>query len=398
VTQYQVPNNEEVFAVSTLAPAVAAGAGSQVFLWDTRQSAATPAKLLDSHTQDVNTVRFRPSPPHYLYSGSVDETICAFDITQPADEELLGTLQVEQSVAKLGFYGPQNAQLYCLTQTETLSLWDLNDESRLCNFDSIRAVSATPSPLDYLIDCTYDIATDRLLLFAGTFSGDVSVLQLSSHGVVPMLALRSGHNEVVRSCRWHSPSGTAVTGGEDGRLCLWGNAAAAPAVAPAISGPSSAAAAAAAASSSHDDAAAVTAEEAEQVEALRRTAMLVLNNTLSHLSYLAAELTAASCTAEAALHLARIASLLRKLMEGAVLAADWRDLVSPPAAAVQLQTERDMQQLLSLSASVFERCVAFLYDRRTALQQARRTNEAYAMSVTISGFAKVAESYFLQRE
>jgi hypothetical protein len=66
---------------------VAGAAGSEVLVWDARAGGAA-GKRLDTHTQDVSVVRFRQHIPRYLFSGSVDETICVFDIAQPADEEL----------------------------------------------------------------------------------------------------------------------------------------------------------------------------------------------------------------------------------------------------------------------------------------------------------------------
>ncbi len=133
--------------------AVAGGAGTAVLVWDDRQLRA-PGKTLDTHTQDVSAVRFRPHVPRYLFSASVDETICAFDIAQPADDELqtsacsaaalmlvcplspnvclCAALMVEQSVSNFGFFGENAQLLWCLTHTETLSLWDLAQVRERC--------------------------------------------------------------------------------------------------------------------------------------------------------------------------------------------------------------------------------------------------------------------------
>lgn len=107
---------------------MALGAEGEVLLWDVRQT-KTAAKFEESHMEDssVTQVHFHPTQNHFLVSGDEDGLICAYDCTQMNDEDeaVVSVLNTEQSVSKLGFFGAQSDMLYCITQSEMLSLWNL---------------------------------------------------------------------------------------------------------------------------------------------------------------------------------------------------------------------------------------------------------------------------------
>ena len=57
----------------------------------------------------------------------------------PGEEEALTTvLTPGSSVSRFGFFGPSSAFLYCLTRTETVSLWNIGSSDRVAYFDTAR--------------------------------------------------------------------------------------------------------------------------------------------------------------------------------------------------------------------------------------------------------------------
>lgn len=73
--------------------------------------------------------------------------------------------------------------------------------------------------VDYLVDCAFDAATLQLYLVAGNHAGDCFLLRLLPERVEPVAAVSGAHRACVRCAVWDSSA--LVTGGEDGRLCLW---------------------------------------------------------------------------------------------------------------------------------------------------------------------------------
>jgi hypothetical protein len=76
-------------------------------------------------------------------------------------------LNPQQSVGRIGFFGPQLENLYCISQINTLSLWNIAEGETLASFPSIRADLSAHMPTDYLLDCHWDAASASLFLASG---------------------------------------------------------------------------------------------------------------------------------------------------------------------------------------------------------------------------------------
>eukprot|EP00271_Cylindrocystis_brebissonii_P012020 TRINITY_DN30062_c0_g1_i1.p1 TRINITY_DN30062_c0_g1~~TRINITY_DN30062_c0_g1_i1.p1 ORF type:complete len:514 (-),score=63.45 TRINITY_DN30062_c0_g1_i1:355-1896(-) len=250
---------------------LAAGGNSKITLWDRRRPEQQLACFEEAHTEAVTQLKFHPLNPSNLFSASVDGLICSFDTNAELsdDEALQSVLQVDTSIARIGFYGKLASKLWCLTNIETLSLWDLDQSERLGEVPNTReraskrvakwssraengTATATAeggsSQVDYLIEChgAPEEANDSLWLMAGSNSGAVWSLPVrlpdkvpdevddasdilppstspSSTSItstaklgLPRLALVGGHSDVVRTIR---PTPTSRSGGMDG----WGD-------------------------------------------------------------------------------------------------------------------------------------------------------------------------------
>ena len=180
------------------------------------------------------------------------------------DEGFKAALNIDTSVAQLGFYGRQGEKLWARSGVESLHLWEWAaacseeaaggggalGEAGNARDQLTAAAAACPAGqalapgLDYLVGCEYDAAADRLWCLAGTNGGAVGFFPVvepasgaaaaaaAQGGAAPPLfgppaaALPAGgggaHTDVVRSVLWPGAAGgTCLTGGEDSKICVW---------------------------------------------------------------------------------------------------------------------------------------------------------------------------------
>ncbi|GAQ83008.1 WD40 repeat protein [Klebsormidium nitens] len=243
VGQYACGPGHELESFSFGGPGenMVAGAGREVvLLWDRRTHAGMGA-FEESHMEQVTQVRFHPIHPNKLLSSSVDGLVCVFETGGTLDDEdcMETVLPVNTSVSSFGFYGPQAENVWCLTNIETMSLWNWAEGAQLADFPETRELASRQwqgPPIDYLIQCEYDPSTSQLDLVAGTQDGAVGVFTVDqsnrcSDAAVPRGSLRpakevyhGAHESVVRAfCRIREgqSSGLIWTGGEDRKMVGW---------------------------------------------------------------------------------------------------------------------------------------------------------------------------------
>ncbi|KAI4349651.1 hypothetical protein L6164_010215 [Bauhinia variegata] len=230
-------SSQEVFSFSfggVSGNLIAAGCKSQILFWDWRNKKQI-ACLEESHVEDVTQVHFVPDQQDKLVSASVDGLICTFDTNGDIndDDHLESVINVETSIAKVGFFGEGYRKLWCLTHIETLGIWDWKDVRNEVNFPDTRSLASeswTLDPIDYFVDCHYSGEDERLWVIGGTNAGVLGYFPVNYEGAArigsPEAILEGGHTDVVRSVlpmsRLHG--GRRIfgwTGGEDGKVCRW---------------------------------------------------------------------------------------------------------------------------------------------------------------------------------
>ncbi|KAG7383693.1 WD repeat-containing protein 89 [Phytophthora pseudosyringae] len=206
---------------------LATGTDEQALFFDLRTGAKL-GQYGESHVGAVTKVRFHPTQPAFVVTASEDGVVCFFDSRiSDEDDALESILNVESAVATVGFFGPQRENIFCLTGTETLDLWNVWTAERLHHYDSIRDdCNQNGLSTDYLIDCVYDDQSDELFLLAGNHDGDMNAVNIgadaASAGKLQHAAtLKGGHKACVRCIYYDLESTTLYTGGEDARLCKW---------------------------------------------------------------------------------------------------------------------------------------------------------------------------------
>ncbi|KAG0002084.1 WD repeat-containing protein 89 [Entomortierella chlamydospora] len=198
---------------------------ANVHFFDARSNTSTIIKTYsESHSDDITNVKFHPTNPARVMTGSVDGLICQFDLTDmDEDEGLLVVSNTGASVNRVGYFGPNSEYIYCLSHMETLSLWNSDDADAIHQFGDIRGASnpALGLMLDYGIDCHYESESGRLYLISGSNEGNINILHVMANSLQLCQVMRGGHSEIVRSTCWDSKRGILFSGGEDAKLGLW---------------------------------------------------------------------------------------------------------------------------------------------------------------------------------
>lgn len=233
----------------------------KVQFYDLRQQGKLLGSYNDSHSEVVTQVHFASPTSGTLLTGSEDGLACLFDTRQPSEElAVQSVLNVGTPIRRVGFCTGRQAQhpsqrqndntgarwmtVFCLTGSETASLWDVGSGCCLQRFGegSLReqlghtltqSLSATSTPLtvDYLIDAHWDVDSSSLVMAVGNVAGEGALVRLSKDYPdqwQPCHWLRGGHRGVIRA--WCPLSRTltspnhpvlSVSAGEDARLVEW---------------------------------------------------------------------------------------------------------------------------------------------------------------------------------
>lgn len=263
VQMFQV-HGSSIFSLAVGGNMLVAGCDGKIVFWD-RRTGKQMGRFEDTHMDDVNQVKLHPSQK--LISASEDGLVAVHDVAGKLDEDdgFEAALNCNNSVAELGMYGAGGELLWLRTGTETLHLWEwikaTSDDTdggdvAFANLDAARhdcaqsaagtSSEALLAQVDYLVGCHWDEGRGSLTLLAGTSEGCLGFFPLqgavpaavngadassSSPGATPVtvlapeLVLTGGHQSIVRAARALPASVVgapcAVTGGEDGSVCLW---------------------------------------------------------------------------------------------------------------------------------------------------------------------------------
>lgn len=239
VVQMALPKREQALSVSLGYGGNLAAVGSSkspIHFFDLRQGNTTATTNLlgsyvDAHTEEVTKVRFQKgsdgiTTTSLLVSASEDGLACVFDTSQSSEEAALkSVLNVQSPLREVGFFGPAGEGLYCLTGSETMSVWHHDSAQRICDFgDSIRSHLATSASMamDYLVGCHWN-GTD-LQLMAANNAGGAALFRVDAGAISLTHKMTGGHKGCIRATTWPSPTSVTksfITAGEDARLCEW---------------------------------------------------------------------------------------------------------------------------------------------------------------------------------
>ncbi len=167
-----------------------------------------------------------------MLSASEDGTVSVYDTRVASEDDALVTVLCEShgsALKSVGTFGPDRGGVWGVSGMSTLSLWSLASAEEFARFDSLAGLCRDPGDEDdsgELIDCYYHEASGSLLCAgASQTGGDLTVMTVQPSGVSSLRRLTGGHSDSVRCASWVDGGASlvaCVTGGEDGRLCVWG--------------------------------------------------------------------------------------------------------------------------------------------------------------------------------
>lgn len=142
-----------------------------LLLFDVRNT--TPQTYYsESHRDDLTQMRFNPSNPNILASGSTDGLINVFDVSEnDEDDALQYCFNTESSVQTINWH-PKNDDhlLSCVTHTNDFQLLDKDDSDLefVCEREEITKLIKRKSVSDCYLINSHSTSNDAIFLLAGS--------------------------------------------------------------------------------------------------------------------------------------------------------------------------------------------------------------------------------------
>jgi WD40 repeat protein len=235
VLELKLPNREQALSTSVGYGGTLAAVGSaksKIHFFDLRAIGKDDRRIgcyVDAHTDEVTKVRFQACfgihDSSLLVSASEDGLACIHDTRQTTEENaLVSVMNLMNPIREVGFFGPSGEGLFCLTGSETMSVWHHDSAQRIYDFGSIRDNLALKCEfsIDYLVNCYWDNVGMNLNLLAGNSSGDAAIFHVDVGSISLSKRLLGGHKGCIRAlCPTTMHQNILYTVGEDSRLCEW---------------------------------------------------------------------------------------------------------------------------------------------------------------------------------
>lgn len=180
--------------------------------------------FFESHQEEVTDVKFHPTDPDMVVSGSTDGLINVFDCKKESEDDALQySLNTEDSVSKLKWH--HQDRLSCITNTNDLLIYDVNEQDLLKKWD--RAAVTESMKRKSVIDCNlvdcYDLgASDMMLLATSNFNKGECLrsLKFSASSLDPV-ANFTKNSQIIRASLFNEKANLFFTFGEGGIISMW---------------------------------------------------------------------------------------------------------------------------------------------------------------------------------
>lgn len=180
--------------------------------------------FFESHQEEVTDVKFHPTDPDLLISGSTDGLINVFDCKKENEDDALKySLNTEDSVAKLKWH-PQD-KVSCISNTNDLYLYDIDSQDLLKKWDRSTITDAIKrkSVIDCnLIDC-YNYGADEMMLLAtSNYNKGECIRSLKFDDTTLEPVGNFSHNsQIIRASLYNERENLFLTFGENSVISMW---------------------------------------------------------------------------------------------------------------------------------------------------------------------------------
>lgn len=180
--------------------------------------------FFESHQEEITDVKFHPTDPDLVASGSTDGLINIFDCKKESEDDALKyCLNTGDSVSKLKWHWED--KLSCITNTNELHLYDVNEQDLLKKWDrsSITEAIKRKSVIDCnLIDC-YNYGSDEMMFLATSNYNKGECLRsmkFNDKSIEPISNF-SGNSQIIRASLFNEKENTFFTFGEGAIISIW---------------------------------------------------------------------------------------------------------------------------------------------------------------------------------
>lgn len=153
-----------------------------IVLFDARK-ASPLVTYTESHQDDLTQIKFHPSKPKTLATGSIDGLINVFDITESDEDDALEyCLNTENSVQIINWHPKHDMQvndnnessdrLSCITDTNEFQIFDVEESEMICKFERKQVSDLIKRKYHdecYLANC-HTASNGDIFLLAGSYS------------------------------------------------------------------------------------------------------------------------------------------------------------------------------------------------------------------------------------
>jgi WD40 repeat protein len=220
ILSFDINSSHTLIACGTELTTTTTGIDAPIIFWDLRNCGQSIAQFDDCHSDDVTQIKFHPTQPNAMISGSTDGLVCLYNLETMIEDDALYQVIKDDSVSKIGYFGPQYEYLYYQSHMETFSIWKFENADRIQSFGDVRGESVDID-LQYCIDCKYDEQTQLLYMMAGSIEGNIGIFNVTMEGLVLAYTLNGGNGDIVRGVDWNLSNNYIVSGSEDGAICTW---------------------------------------------------------------------------------------------------------------------------------------------------------------------------------
>lgn len=180
--------------------------------------------FFESHQEEITDVKFHPTDPDLIASGSTDGLINVFDCKQESEDDALKyCLNTEDSVSKLQWH--HQDKLSCITNTNNLHLYDVNKQDLLKKWD--RSIITESIKRKSVVDCNlidcYNYGSDEMIVLATSNYNQgecVRSMKFSQDSLVPVGNFTS-NSQIIRASLFNEKENLFYTFGERSNISVW---------------------------------------------------------------------------------------------------------------------------------------------------------------------------------
>ncbi|EAT34049.1 AAEL013688-PA [Aedes aegypti] len=224
MTAFDINRNDRVLCAST---EVQKGGDSFLLFFDIRERSFL-GSYWECHSEDITNVRFHPTNPDLLSSGSVDGLINVFDISQPTEDDAMQTcFNVEDAIESINWHTSPTDQdwISCITTTNNFHLYDVESQDMVVEFDRQRITDAMKrsSSIDCNVVNTHNDGSGGFFLLAGSNYNKGECLRSLKYDNKHLLPHRNFlHNrQIIRASVYNEKEHCLITTGESGLIAVW---------------------------------------------------------------------------------------------------------------------------------------------------------------------------------